>query len=71
MKTIQVNIQVENEKKFKARIEINNLSREDANEFEEEISKSVERVVNDYCLKLRDELKKDDPTTKSEITIIS
>ena len=71
MKAIQVSVQITNEEKCDVRIEVNNLSREDVNEFEVKIAKDIENVINEYIFKLRDVMKEIHPETKSKITTVS
>lgn len=70
MKCIQVNIKITNQLLFEAKVDINNLSREDSNQYEEMVAMEVEQLVHNYFLNLRDVFKKKNPELKSEITII-
>ena len=70
MKSLQINITADNSDngKFSSNIEVNNLSREDATEFEQMIADNLEKHMELWLNKLAEVMKREHPETEINIT---
>ena len=57
MKVIHVRIECSNDKEFTCKVTTDNLSREDANKFEEVIAKEIEQTISDWMNEFGKQLK--------------
>ena len=57
MKVIHVRIECSNEKQFTCKVTTDNLSREDANEYEEAVSNHIEQLISDWMDEFGKQLK--------------
>ena len=64
MKVIHVRIECSNEKRFTCKVTTDNLSREDANEYEQKVADTIEGLISSLMEELAKHLKTEVKTTK-------
>ena len=64
MKVIHVRIECSNDKEFTCKVTTDNLSREDANQYEQQMADQIEDIIKHYVEELAKHLKAKVKTTK-------